>query len=683
MEAIYLQEARDGLQGYILPCEETGEELERTPYAMTTCLTLRGLPCVGKEIFSSLYQQDPRKYARRLSEVCRALGQLAHPNIAQFLGVHFTPRSTPLVVMEHLSMTLGSVLDLNLTLPDPLAYGILTDVILAFRYLHERATAVVHRDFNANNVLLTDDYRAKISDLGIAKIADTSVSKASRLTKVPGTLCYMAPEVLVNSPKFDASSNIFSYGILTLHLLSGQWPLPTEATILDPNLHDRLIPVSEWDRRQEFIGMGGLTHPLASLAKSCLSNNPSLRPKAAETWKAVAQVSANVKKTARERMELIMKLKSSPNSMSVMSKLATKKADLEPSAKYENHLLIEGQFSKQRSPLDSNISEWGKNRLPIPERGKSSPGSSEEPRGSYENQLSIGGQFSKQRSPLESSNPERGKHLPTLPERGKSSTGASEKWGGSSSSLNTERWKQPPPVAGKNKPSSSSSPAEKQFSSVLEKSKSLFDHTHTEGKRPGSGIEKESKDPPVSRFSSRLSKTIFEEQVEKEKKAAEPEQWRPRVNSNVSDSVSKLTKMFAVINEPQTTSPVLPKTAPKPTKSGRWRSQQEVESQMKAAVVTAVTRQDSNFQDEDTVEEVYDSYVDMTPKILEEESKVRIFAKVIYDYSAEDEDELTITVGETVEVVDIQEHDDQPQWWLVRDVNRIIARDMPLQRNLT
>ena len=73
---------------------------------------------------------------------------------------------------------------------------------LGLHYLHTRSPAVIHRDLSANNVLLSPDMTAKISDLGMAKILNLSIQKlVETMTKAPGTLAYMPPEALVNDPK--------------------------------------------------------------------------------------------------------------------------------------------------------------------------------------------------------------------------------------------------------------------------------------------------------------------------------------------------------------------------------------------------------------------------------------------------------------------------------------------------
>ena len=56
-------------------------------------------------------------------------------------------------------------------------------------------------------MLLTADMRAKISDLGVAKIAEANPSRMSTMTKTPGTRCYMPPETMVPKPRYSIKVN--------------------------------------------------------------------------------------------------------------------------------------------------------------------------------------------------------------------------------------------------------------------------------------------------------------------------------------------------------------------------------------------------------------------------------------------------------------------------------------------
>ena len=111
-------------------------------------------------------------------------------------------------------------------LPEAISYGILRDVALGLRYLHEHSPPIIHRDLSANNVLLTSSMNGKISDLGVAKILNiTPAQMTQRMsTQAPGTPCYMPPEALLAKPTYTSKIDSYSYGIMMIHVLCGRWP---------------------------------------------------------------------------------------------------------------------------------------------------------------------------------------------------------------------------------------------------------------------------------------------------------------------------------------------------------------------------------------------------------------------------------------------------------------------------
>ena len=268
---------------------DTGITVGDGAYATVLQYDFRGLKCVGKKIHRLLYEHaSPAQRAdmlRRFGEECELLGRLHHPNIVQFLGVHVeTGSELPVLVMEYLPTNLSGYLDRHGVLPIEIGYGILRDVALGLRYLHEYSPPIVHRDLSANNVLLTASLSAKISDLGVAKILNITPSQMTKQmsTKAPGTPCYMPPEALIARPRYTGKIDSYSFGVMVLHVLCGEWPFPTDAFRCDPQNPDVFIPVTEVDRRAEFLQKVGRDHPLSGLVCQCLSNAPNRRPESAD-----------------------------------------------------------------------------------------------------------------------------------------------------------------------------------------------------------------------------------------------------------------------------------------------------------------------------------------------------------------------------------------------------------------
>ena len=267
---------------------------------------------MGKKMHDILYlnatPQQREDMLTRFQGECELLSRLHHPCIVQFMGVYFEEGTPlPVLVMERLHSTLAATIDRYGVLPDQISYGILCDVSLGLRYLHEHSPLIVHRDLSVNNVLLTPHMSGKISDLGVAKMLNLSPAQMTQLvhTKAPGTPCYMPPEALSSRPKYNTKIDIYSMGVMLIHVFCGEWPFPTDAFQQDPQNPTHLVPVTEVERRAEFIRKIGDDHPLTPLTHRCLSNDYSLRPNAAQIHAQLSEVKGRFPAMAETRIELV------------------------------------------------------------------------------------------------------------------------------------------------------------------------------------------------------------------------------------------------------------------------------------------------------------------------------------------------------------------------------------------
>ena len=283
----------------------TDNRLGHGSYATVLELKYNGLKCAGKKIHEVLLEQGDANYTvRRFEEECHLLSQIRHPNIVQFLGVHFQQRvRTPILVMEFLPTNLTSCIDQYGILPKEISYSILHDVALGLCYLHSQTPPIIHRDLSSNNVLLTSNMTAKISDLGVARILNLTPLQVSRMTQTPGTPAYMPPEVMVANPKYDASVDEFSYGILMLHMLSGRWPEPQ----VGPSQIEagKLIPITEARRREVFLRIIGYGHPLMDLLLRCINNDPNSRVQASKIVDRLAAMTMQFPTSFTNRLEML------------------------------------------------------------------------------------------------------------------------------------------------------------------------------------------------------------------------------------------------------------------------------------------------------------------------------------------------------------------------------------------
>ena len=294
---------------------DTGREVGHGSYAVVKELEYHGLKCVGKKIHGILFESaTPHEKAamlERFAGECELLAGLHHPCIVQFLGVWFEQGSRlPVLVMEYLHTTLSACLERYGVLPEEISYGILCDVALGLRYLHERSPPIIHRDLSANNVLLTSNMNAKLSDLGVAKILNLIPARMTQMTqtKAPGTPCYMPPEVLTAKPKYTSKIDVYSYGVLIIHTLCGRWPFPEDAFRPDPQNPDAIIPASEIERRAEYLQEIGNDHPLMAVIRQCLSNIPARRPEATALLDQVNTILSILPQQFTNRVEMLQQV---------------------------------------------------------------------------------------------------------------------------------------------------------------------------------------------------------------------------------------------------------------------------------------------------------------------------------------------------------------------------------------
>ncbi|KAJ6324558.1 hypothetical protein OIU76_011790 [Salix suchowensis] len=101
-------------------------------------------------------------------------------------------------------------------------------------YLHEDChPRIIHRDIKSSNILLDNNFEAKVSDFGLAKLALDSNTHVT--TRVMGTFGYMAPEY-ASSGKLTEKSDVFSYGVVLLELITGRKPVDASQPLGEESL---------------------------------------------------------------------------------------------------------------------------------------------------------------------------------------------------------------------------------------------------------------------------------------------------------------------------------------------------------------------------------------------------------------------------------------------------------------
>ena len=259
------------------------ERIGAGSYGVVCEVKVNGLPCIAKRLHDiltneqSVSQQERKAISDRFRNECILLSRLRHPNIVQFLGVHYgKDRYDLTLVMERMHMDLETALKKFSSLSLPIKLRILLDASYGLMHLHCQSPPIVHRDFTVTNILLSPDMRAKVADLGVSKILDISLQEFSEHTKCPGALAYMPPESLQQVPVYDVKLDVFSFGHLALYSVNQRFP---EVHKLGPEGSKAVRKgTSQIAKRQVAIDMMGKGHCLHRLVTNCLQDSFKKRP---------------------------------------------------------------------------------------------------------------------------------------------------------------------------------------------------------------------------------------------------------------------------------------------------------------------------------------------------------------------------------------------------------------------
>jgi tetratricopeptide (TPR) repeat protein len=192
---------------------------------------------------------NPRQRSRFLREA-KAASRLSHPHIVPLIEV-IEDGGTPWLAMELVEgATLRSLLGGDHPLPVLEALRHAEGLAGALQAAHDRN--ILHRDVNPNNIMITADGRAVLTDFGLAhfvRLSETSSthtrdSEAAGEGRVVGTPHYMSPEQALGKP-LDARSDIFALGAVLYEMCTGRQAFPgTGGDVVDAILHREPTSVS-------------------------------------------------------------------------------------------------------------------------------------------------------------------------------------------------------------------------------------------------------------------------------------------------------------------------------------------------------------------------------------------------------------------------------------------------------
>ena len=180
------------------------------------------------------------EFVGRFQREAEAASKMTHHNIVNLLDVGMDGDLRYLVMEYVQGKTLKEGIQERGRLSAPLACQITIRILSALEHAHRNG--IVHRDIKPQNILVHDDGHIKVSDFGIARIADSST--LTRGDMVMGSVHYFSPEQ-ARGKAANATSDLYSTGVVLYEMLTGRVPFDGEnpVAVAMQHLHAQPVPI--------------------------------------------------------------------------------------------------------------------------------------------------------------------------------------------------------------------------------------------------------------------------------------------------------------------------------------------------------------------------------------------------------------------------------------------------------
>ncbi|HLP22713.1 MAG TPA: protein kinase [Microbacteriaceae bacterium] len=229
---------------------------------------------VAIKILKDEYLGDPG-FLERFRAEARHAALVNHEGIANVYDYGEEDGSAYLVMELVPGEALSTILEREKSLDPDRVLDIIAQTAAALYAAHQ--AGLVHRDIKPGNLLITPDGRVKITDFGIARIADQVPLTATG--QVMGTVQYLSPEQ-ASGQAASAATDIYSIGIVAYEALAGKRPFSGESQVAIAMAQINDTPPDLPD---------SISEPIRNLVSTCIAKNPANRPSSAQALATAAK----------------------------------------------------------------------------------------------------------------------------------------------------------------------------------------------------------------------------------------------------------------------------------------------------------------------------------------------------------------------------------------------------------